>query len=321
MGKMPVTDQLIKHHVDQIGLSLFEKRLRDSVTRIKQKGLLIPEKVVSSADIIHFLLMNRATFPIGGVIVSSMDVMRDPYPFVVFSQVMEKNLGRQQAAALMILVEFFEKSSELCLMDWGSQTLENLLLSIDSLPREHASVSKEKLFETEIDILKQIELKDYWEGIKPFHEVDQRAQFLMSLAGAYSKCNSKTPSKTQWGLRFPLPDTEFLLPFVILFTELSYELLNGKDSDLQVFWHQSNEHYRATLTLFAGPVQSASLAQVMDYSIRENFLVDIMEEMKNFDQISSAARELARQENVSLMETLFHWVHFIKEQSDNIDSE
>jgi len=310
-GKAEFQNDFIQFGIDDKDLVQFRKQLRDVGWLIARGAQANSESVYRHLPDIHFILMNPTQISTNaGIISPRVDLSGRHFPLVIFNSIRNCRLKRQTSAVPVLLQEFFEQALELLLTDLKGKDLLQLQESVESLSGVSRDLTRGKLFDSVMDLLKGTDVRDFWEGLPIDNDPADRARFITTIMVLLKTVVQQSPAKTAWGIRIPLPKVDFLLPYVVLYIQLIESRLKDCAWHAQVFWNSENDHQSAAVTVFFKPVSSSMLYQLFDPNVRDRLIIDVLDEMKRYDKPTEQAFTVTGNDKDSLMDALFKWVGF-----------
>ena len=310
-GKIEFSNVWIDFNLLDSDLNEFRKQLRNAVGMLARKKPITNAAIQKHMPELNFILMNPdLNTANAGVISPRVDASGRPFPFVIFSNIHNCRLQRQSAAVPVLLQEFFEQASALQLLDWKNSNLEHLQDSVAALPMVSSDLTRSRLFDGVMDLLKGTDVVSFWQGIPLEDTRVERAKFLVTITSLLKTVIAKSALKTSWGLRLPLPKTDFVLPYVVFYIQLIESHLKDSAWQAQVFWNSANDHQAASFTIFFKAVKASMLCQLMDPTIKDGDIIDVLEEMERCGKPTEQAFMVTGNDKDSLMDALFKWVGF-----------
>ncbi len=310
-GKAEFQNDFIQFGVDDTDLVQFRKQLRDVASMIARSASSKSDAVYRQLPDIYFILMNPEQISTNaGIISPRVDLAGRHFPLVIFNSIRNCRLKRQTSAVPVLLQEFFGQSLELLLTDLKNMDLLQLQTSVENLPIVSRDLTRHKLFDSVMDLLKGTDVREFWHKLPIENDPAERARFITTIMVLIKTVIKQSPAKTPWGIRIPLPKVDFLLPYVVLYIQLIESRLKDCTWQAQVFWNGSNDHQSAALTVFFKEVSSSMLYQLFDPNVRDRLIIDVLDEMKRYDKPTEQAFTVTGNDKDSLMDALFKWVGF-----------
>ncbi len=305
-GKMPMSDEWLEAQVYDSEVTQFTRVVREAFEELDK----LKTDRATHGPHWTFAVRGGDNRLWGGVLAASQGRSETVSPFIVFQLIRDKELAKQWGAIPVLLQEFYEKSRELVALDWRAQSVPNLLLSINSLPKAPFNVPREKILQTQVDLLEQIDFRDYWEGIQLRDNDQARAKLLTVLAAQLNKVSHIGSARTVSGLRIPLPANDELPTFVIFFMELISSCYVSTKDQLHVFWHDAKQGSDPEMVLISGPIRTIHIASLLDRESQSGVVVDIRDELSKYEEPHKMALALVR-DSRSLLESLFALRNFV----------
>ncbi len=310
-GKAEFQNEFIQFGIDDSDLVQFRKQLRDVGWLIARRSQSDSESVYRHLPDIHFILMNPTQISTNaGVICPRVDLSGRHFPLVIFNSIHNCRLKRQTSAVPVLLQEFFEQAQNLLLTDMKNMDLAQLQESVENLSGVSRDLTRDKLFDSVMDLLKGTDVREFWQGLPIEDDPAERARFITTIMVLLKSVIKQSPSKISWGIRIPLPKTDFLLPYVVLYIQLIESRLKDCVWQAQVFWNSENDHQSSALTVFFKQVNSSMLYQLFDPGVRDRLVIDVLDEMKRYDKPTEQSFTITGNDKDSLMDALFKWVGF-----------
>ena len=311
-GKVALSDELLNYQLKSSEIYEFERRLFDCIKTLekrKQQGI---GSSLERLPLISFLFSGQNPNSAStGVMFASKDQNNNPYPFVIFNAIRQAEIQNQLAILPYLQQEFLQKAGELASMDWSSQSIENLMLSIDSLPGQRFDFTKAALLQAQIDLLSQTPIATFWAAMADFQDSRSQAFYLSAFYALVNMIATKRIAKSVSAIKLPLPDTSNQLPYVVFLTQILAHCLHGKIEQSRFFWYRGNDHYQSSLIYFFRPLSVAGLMQVLDRTVNENAILDIKTTIDSLTDPTRQAVSIVHQTDSNLMEQVFRWTQLV----------
>lgn len=310
-GRAEFQNDFIQFGVENKDLIQFRKQLQNVEGLIARGGQSDSESVYRHMPEINFVLMNpRQLSANAGVISPRVDLSGRPFPLVIFTSISNCRLKRQTSAVPVLLQEFFEQSSELLLTDLKIMDLEEMQNAVENFSTVCTDLTRSKLFDSVMDLLKGTDVREFWSRLPIEDDPAERARFITTIMVLLQIVVKQSPAKTNWGIRIPLPNQDFILPYVVLYIQLIESRLKDCSWQAQVFWSRGNDHHPSAITVFFKSVRAPMIHQLFDPNISEGLIIDVLDEMKRYDKPTEQAFNVTANDKDSLMDALFKWVGF-----------
>ena len=310
-GKAEFQNDFIHFGLKDKDMMEFKRQLRGLGALSAKAYQTDNERVYRHIPDTQFILMNPVEVTTcAGVISPRVDMSGRSFPLVIFNSISNCRLKRQTAAVPVLLQEFFEQASELMLKDLKNMNLEGLESAVAGFSGISSDLTRSRLFDAVMDLLKGTDVREFWQRLPIEDDPAERARFITTIMVLLNIVIKQSPGKIPWGIRLPLPDTEFVLPYVVLYIQLVESRLKECSWQAQVFWNRANDQLAASLTIFFRPVKSVMLHQLFDPQHSKELIVDVLDEMKRYDKPTEQAFIITGNDKDSLMDALFKWAGF-----------
>ncbi|ALC17978.1 type VI secretion system protein [Desulfuromonas soudanensis] len=306
-GKMPIHSEFIRHNVKSREAVALDAWIQEGIGFIIRKhGSSWPETYRTFPGC-HFVMVGgEEERTVIGTLIPSQDRSGRHYPFILFTVAEDPIFRRMQAVPPAVYDEFFLKAQELCEERWKNEGVPLLVSRVEGLYRRQGELSRRLLLEQQIEILKNVELGLLWRTALPDLAPENRQMLFATLVQTLRTVTRRTPLRTSWGVRLPLPGEGNPRPFVIFWMQLIESILEDRNLRAHYFWRASSCAAPASLTVFFRPIPGSYLLHLIDPALNDGSIFDVVAEMSRGEGKENLdLRRLLADDRVSLLDVLY----------------
>lgn len=184
-------------------------------------------------------------------------------------------------------------------------TVPSLVQKLDELATDSPLYQQRGLVEMQIRLLESISLKNYWNGLQV--QVTDREQFWCAFYDIMKTVLNRGPSRTNWGIRIPIPSEKDQTPYVVFWVQMIESILEDRLWRAHYFWNKGIGDSNANLTLFFRPLPPSYMLPLLNQALDENAIFDLGREYRSLPSFTSRVdlRRLLENDEVPMLEALY----------------
>ncbi len=307
-GKLPVHPEFIKYNIKTREAIALDKWIHEGVSLLNRRYGDKWKHTFKESPIHKFVFTGREdSRTITGVINPSQDSSGRHYPFCGFTAIDNPVYKELQSLLVHSYADYYDAIINLMIQDWTGLSTNNVTKSIDATKQVSTNVTKGKLLDNTIELLKSHIMVDFWNDLLPGSDFDQRAALIKSTVSTLHSVARRSPSRVHWGIRLPLSSKINSAHYITFWLQLCESMLSGRTWSAHYFWNYPAPSFPAKLTIFFKPVSASYFSQFVDSSKQDNNVVDILTEMQNCTGDMSKMTHLVNQDEMTLMDALQQW--------------
>lgn len=307
-GKLPIRADFLKHnashregialdHWIQDGYGLMSRRGRHHQGPANPRQALYHAVFAGSED-------DRTVL---ATIAPSRDRSGREYPFVVFALVRPPSLQDVLTTLPAQYGDFFAQAAHTARQPWRNEPLTTVAAFLTSMHGNLPKVRRDDVAAAEYGLLTATSISDFWKGLGSNVPAELRAPFIHALTEALQAVRRRTPMRTPWGLRLPLPVGEGAETALTFWLRLVTAMLEPGSHRMNYFW--TVDPRAAQLTVFFRPAPPSFLAHILDTSVRDGTVLDAVADALERHTASQSAWDIASAERGDLMDLLRRFAH------------
>ncbi len=307
-GKLPIHPDFIRHNVNSREMIAFEKWVQEGVGLITRKHPAGWPQTYQNFPRFHFAQVGGDhERTLVGTLVASRDRSGRHYPFAVCAAAEDSLFREMQAVLPLVFGDFFRSAEAVCGENWTSEPLALLAGRIDTLNRRDTGLTRRHLLEGQIGLLQEIPMGRFWAGALPDADNAGREQLFITLFSALKTVVRRGPSRTNWGIRLPIPAEGDQRPFVVFWMQVVESILEDRSWRAHYFWSRGAAEHRASLTVFFKPLPGSFLLQLLNPQIDDGSIFDATREIAHAGETRCGAdlERLLGRDEVSMLEVLY----------------
>ncbi|MFV2059348.1 MAG: type VI secretion system-associated protein TagF, partial [Gammaproteobacteria bacterium] len=307
-GKLPVHPEFIKYNIKTRDAIALDKWIHEGVSLLNRRFGDKWKHQFKESPIHKFVFTGREeNRTITGVINPSQDSSGRHYPFCGFISIDNPIYKELQSLLVHSYADYYDAVINLMIQDWTGLSAVNVTNSIDSTKLVSSNLTKGKLLDNTIELLKSHTMFDFWNDILPGSDLEQRATLVKSTISTLHTVARRSPSRVHWGIRLPLSSKINSAQYITFWLQLCESMLSGRTWSAHYFWNYPAPSFPAKLTVFFKPVSASYFSQLVDSSKHDNTVVDMLTEMENCTVDMAKMTHLVNQDEMTLMEALQQW--------------
>ncbi len=307
-GKLPVHPEFIKYNIKTRDAIALDKWIHEGVSLLNRRFGDKWKYSFSESPIHKFVFTGREEYrTITGVINPSQDSSGRHYPFCGFTSIDNPVYKSLQSLLVHSYSDYYDTVINLMTQDWTGLSMNNVTKSIDSTKQQNENITKGKLLDNTIELLKSHIMVDFWNDLLPGSSLEMRAALIKTTVSTLQTVARRSPSRVHWGIRLPLSSKIESSHYITFWLQLCEVILSGRTWSAHYFWNYPAPNFPARLTLFFKPVSASYFSHLVDSSKHDNNVVDILTEMENCSCDMNKMSHLVNHDETTLMEALQQW--------------
>ncbi len=305
-GKMPIHSEFIRYNLATREAGAFEKWIQEGVACIARSHPKGWPPVYRHFPVHHFVLSgSEQENSLIGSLVSSQDKSGRVYPFTTLAAVGGTVFVTNRATLPLVHRDFYRASEALLEKAPDMASVGTLNQKLDELAAETPPYQQRDLLAHQIRLLEAIPLKNYWAGLQA--PVTERERFWCAFYDIMKSARKRGPSRTNWGIRIPVPAGEDQTPYVIFWVQMVESILEDRFWRAHYFWNQGTDDHHAGLTLFFRPLPPSYLAPLINPALEDNAVFDLGREWRALPSFDSRVdlRRLLENDDIPMLEVLY----------------
>ncbi len=242
-----------------------------------------------------------------GSLISSQDKSGRIYPFTTLTVAGAPLLHTHRATLPLVYQNYFTDSETLLNTPWDNAKVADLTQELDGLATEYPQLTQRELLAQQIQLLEATPMQDYWDGLQGSVAVTDREKFWCSFYNTMKTVLKRGPSRTNWGIRIPIPATDDQTPFVVFWVQMVEAILEDRFWRAHYFWNKRVGDDQACLTLFFRPLPPSYLLPLLNLELDDNAVFHLGREWSSLPAFTSRIdlRRLLETDEVPLLEVLY----------------
>ncbi|BCR03016.1 hypothetical protein DESUT3_00850 [Desulfuromonas versatilis] len=307
-GKLPIHSDFIRHNLNAREMLGFEKWVQEGVGLITRKHSGGWPENYRNFSRFHFAQVGGDhERTLVGTLVASRDRSGRHYPFTVCAVAEDPLFREMQAVLPLVFGDFFRSAEGLCAEHWTSEPLGVLTSRVDCLGRRDTGLTRRHLLEGQIGLLEQATMGQFWAAALPGADAAARQQLFNTLFSALKTVVRRGPTRTNWGIRLPIPGEGDQRPAVVFWMQVIESILEDRSWRAHYFWCRGEAGRPAGLTVFFKSMPGSFLLQLLNPQLDDGSIFDTSRELARAAEIRCGGeleRLLARDE-VPMLEVLY----------------
>ncbi len=307
-GKMPIRADFIRHNVNSREVVAFEKWLQEGIGLLSRKHPDGFPEVYRNFPRHHFLLIGgEQERTLAGSLIASRDKSGRNYPFSIFVSAEAQLFREMQSVVPLVYQEFYRDSEAIFHENWTSEPLSLLTSRVDGVSQRDTGLTKRQLLEQQISLLEKISLPQLWQQVLPQAGSEDREALFAALFSALRTVVRRGPSRTNWGLRLPIPASGEQTAYVVFWLQIIESVLENRSWRAQCFWSRAGTEQPAALTVFFKPLPGSFLLQLLNAEIDDGSVLDLTRPLiaPQEELTCKDLKRLLAGETTSLLEVLY----------------
>jgi type VI secretion system protein ImpM len=184
-------------------------------------------------------------------------------------------------------------------------TVPALIRKLEALATDTPPFQQRDLLEHQIRLLETVPLKSYWAGLQV--PVTERERFWCSFYDIMRTVQNRSPSRTNWGVRIPIPAGDDQTPHVVFWVQMVESILEDRFWRAHYFWTKGIGGNHACLTLFFRPLPPSYLLPLVNQALNDNAIFDLGREWSSLPAFNSRVdlRRLLENDDIPMLEVLY----------------
>ncbi len=307
-GKMPVHPDFIRHNVGSREVVSFEKWVQEGIGLITRKHPAGWPEIYRDFPRFHFMLIGgEQERTLAGSLSASRDKSGRHYPFSVFVSAEAQLFRDMQAVVPLVYHDFFSDTEAILAEPWSSEPLALLTGRVDGASHRDTGLTRRQLLEQQIALLQQIPVQQLWQQAAPQIGSAGRERIFSALFSALRTVVRRGPTRTNWGIRLPIPADGSQTPFVVFWMQIIESVLEDRSWRAHCFWSRSGAEHPAALTVFFKPLPGSFLLQLLNPGIDDGSVLDLTREpvAPQEDLVGVDLKRLLASETATLLDVLY----------------
>jgi type VI secretion system protein ImpM len=303
---MPIHSDFIRYNLASREAGAFEHWLQEGVGCIARKHPRGWPPVYHHFPVHHFVLSgSEQEMNLIGSLTSSHDKSGRVYPFTTLAAVGGSLFHTNRATLPLIHRDFFRDSVTLMDRARDTVTVPALIRKLEALATDTPPFQQRDLLEHQIRLLETVPLKSYWAGLQV--PVTERERFWCSFYDIMRTVQNRSPSRTNWGVRIPIPAGDDQTPHVVFWVQMVESILEDRFWRAHYFWTKGIGGNHACLTLFFRPLPPSYLLPLVNQALNDNAIFDLGREWSSLPAFNSRVdlRRLLENDDIPLLEVLY----------------
>ena len=227
-GKLPLHGDFIRHNLTSRETAAFEKWLQEGVGTITRKHPKGWPVVFRQFPRYHFVLSGgEQESNLLGTLTASQDKSGRVYPFATLTSAIAPLLHDHRATLPLVYGDYFDYAAQLAQMSWANTNLAGLLNELDNSQFENPVIQQRHVLEREINLLAEMPIQTYWQGLQTAIPEERREQFWQTFYNVIKTVLQRGACRTHWGIRLPIPQ-EQQRTFVIFWVQMVESILEDR---------------------------------------------------------------------------------------------
>jgi len=307
-GKLPVHPEFIKYNIKTRDAIALDKWIHEGVSLLNRRYGDKWKHTFQESPIHKFVFTGREEYrTITGVINPSQDSSGRHYPFCCFTSIDNPVYKDLQSLLVHSYTDYYDSVINLMIQDWTGLSMSNVTNSIDSTKQMSHNLTKGKLLDNTIELLKSHIMNDFWKDLLPGADLEKRAALIKTTVSTLQTVARRSPSRVHWGIRLPLSSKIDSTQYIAFWLQLCELVLSGRSWSAHYFWNYPAPSFPARLTIFFKPISASYFSQLVDSSKQDNNVVDILSEMESCKCDMTKMTHLVNQDDSTLMDALHQW--------------
>lgn len=305
-GKMPIHPDFIRYNLATRETGAFEKWVREGVACITRQHPKGWPPVYRHFPVHHFVLSGSdQEASLIGSLISSHDKSGRVYPFAALAAVGGELYCSNRAALPLVHEGFFGESETFVKDARNMASVSALTRKLEELTAETPFCQQRELLEHQIRLLEAVPLRNYWAGLQI--PVEEREKFWCAFYNILKTARNRSPSRTNWGIRIPIPSEKEQTPYVVFWLQMVESILEDRFWRAQYFWNKKVGDNNACLTLFFRPLPPSYLLPLVNQALNDNAIFDLGREWQSLPAYKSRVdlRRLLENDAVPMLEVLY----------------
>lgn len=307
-GKIPQHSDFVRCNLSSREITGFEKWLQEGVGCITRKYPKGWPAVYRDFACHHFVMTGSdQNHNLIGSLIGSQDKSGRIYPFATLTTVNGPVFKKHRAALPLICRCYFDETRKLLENLESQQSVRSLTDHLEKLSGRFQQPQQRNLLEIQIQELSSRTMKEYWDNLSEPLPADNREEFLFTFFDLLRTVVKRGATKSHWGIRIPLPETEDPTPFVVFWVQVIESILEDRFWRAHYFWNPGTTAHGSNLTLFFRELPPSHLLPLLDHHSKDNVIFDVRRESRELTAFSSKIdlRRLLEQDQLSLLEVLY----------------
>jgi len=307
-GKLPLHGDFIRHNLQLREARALEQWLQEGVGWLARKYPAGWPEPCRNFPCCHFLQSGgEQERTLIGVLAPGRDRSGRHYPVVLFTHSAERLFHEMRALPPLVYRDFLAAADAVCRHDWQDEPLAQLLQRVDGLETALPPLQRRPLLAQQIELLQAVPMADFWEGIAPELDADERERLFQTLFNALRTVARRSAAHTPWGLRLPIPSAGDQSPAVIFWLQLVESILEDRTWRAHCFWSREPQQPYSDLTLFFRPLPASFLPALLNAETDVNTTFDLMREWPSLQEFRSRVdlKRLLSDPQASLLDVLY----------------
>ncbi|VAW92913.1 hypothetical protein MNBD_GAMMA22-525 [hydrothermal vent metagenome] len=307
-GKLPVYPEFIKYNIKTRDTVAFDKWMHEGVSLLNRRFGDKWKNSFKESPIHKFVFTGtEQSRTITGVIHPSQDSSGRHYPFCGFTSIDNPVYKELQSLLVHSYKSYYENVVNLMQQDWTGLSIANVTQSIDSTKKMTDNLTKGKILDSTIALLKSHIMLDFWNELLPGADLEKRAALIKTTISTLQTVARRSPSRVNWGIRLPLSTKIDSTQYITFWLQLCELVLGGRTWSAHYFWNYPAPSFPARLTIFFKPISASYFSQLVDSSKQDNNIIDILSEMENSSCDMNKMAHLVNQDEMTLMDAVQQW--------------
>jgi type VI secretion system protein ImpM len=305
-GKLPIHPEFIRHNLSMRETLAFERWLQEGVadiTRSHPKGW---PPVYRFFPVHHFVLSgSEQEATLIGALVSSRDKSGRVYPFSVFTTITDTLFQKNRATLPLVHRDFFRQSDAFIESAPDMASVPALTRKLEKLEIDTLRRRQRELLKRQIRLMEKIPMKHYWAGLGS--PVTERERFWCAFYDVMRSVQKRRATRTNWGIRIPIPAVNDQTPFVIFWVLMAESILEDQSWRAHYFWHNGADGRHACVVLFFRPPPPSYLAPVLNHKLDNNAVFDLARDWRSLPSFKSRVdlRRLLNNDDTPMLDVLY----------------
>lgn len=305
-GKLPIHSDFIRYNLATREVSALEKWVQEGVGCIARKHPKVWPPVYRHFPTHHFVLSgSEQEKSLIGSLTSSQDKSGRIYPFATMATIRGGLYHTNRATLPLVHGGFFRDCQALVESSRDATTVPALIQQLDELATESPLYQQRGLVEMQISLLESVSLKSYWNGLQI--PVTDREQFWCAFYDIMRTVLNRGPSRTNWGIRIPIPSEEDQTPYVVFWVQMVESILEDRFWRAHYFWNKGAADCHASMTLFFRPLPPSYMLPLLNQTLDDNAIFDLGREWPCLPSFTSRVdlRRLLENDDTPMLEALY----------------
>jgi type VI secretion system protein ImpM len=303
---LPIHSDFIRYNLATREAGAFEKWVQEGAGCIARKHPKGWPPVYRHFPVHHFVLAgSEQEMNLIGSLVSSQDKSGRVYPFSTLAAVGGGMFHTNRATLPLVCREFFRESQAFMGHAREAASVPALFQQLDELATASPLYQQRELVEMQIRLLETVSLKKYWNGLQV--PATEREQFWCAFYDIMKTVQSRGPSRTNWGIRIPIPSEDDQTPYVVFWVQMVEAILEDRFWRAHYFWNKKTGDSNASMTLFFRPLPPSYLLPLLNQVLDDNAIFDLGREWISSPAFTSRVdlRRLLENDDIPMLEVLY----------------